>query len=149
MDPPTIPETFAKIHLLSFPIGTQSQDEPKETEQDETPKETTVEVHPPPPPENPEEYVRPPTPTPPPDVQPEEPPATRTRSGRISNKPPRYGFIVSELPNEDPTTYHQAVNSSLKEQWTSAMNDEIIALEKNNTFDVIDKPIGRKLIDSK
>ena len=29
------------------------------------------------------------------------------------------------------------------------MNDEIKALEKNNTFDVVDKPIGRKLIDSK
>src|SRR5205807_8969652 len=80
MDPPTIPETFATIHPPSFPIATQSQNEPKETEQDETPKETTVEVHPPPPPDNPEEYVRPSTPTPPPDVPPEEPPATRTCS---------------------------------------------------------------------
>ena len=86
MDPPTIPETFATINPPSFPIATQSQDELKETEQDKTAKETTVEVHPTPPPDNPEEYVRPATLTPPPDVQTDEQPATQTRSGRISDK---------------------------------------------------------------
>ena len=76
MDPPTIPETFATIHPPSFPIARQSHDEPKETEQDENPKETTVEVHHPPLPDNPEEYIHPPSLTPPSDVQPEEPPVT-------------------------------------------------------------------------
>jgi len=29
------------------------------------------------------------------------------------------------------------------------MDDEITALRKNNTFEVVDKPIGRNIIDSK
>jgi len=30
---------------------------------------------------------------------------------------------TGQIQDEDPTTYCQAVNSSLKGQWTSAMND--------------------------
>jgi len=43
----------------------------------------------------------------------------------------RVQHATSEIPEEDPTTYRQAVNSSLKGEWTSARNDEIIALKKN------------------
>jgi len=53
------------------------------------------------------------------------------------------------MPDEDPTTYRQAVNSGLKERWTSAMDDEINGLKKNNTFDVVDKPTGRNIVGSK
>jgi len=56
---------------------------------------------------------------------------------------------TSEIPDENPTTYRQAVNSSLKGEWTLAMNDEIIALKKNKTFDVVNKPIGRNIVGSK
>jgi len=54
----------------------------------------------------------------------------------------RVQHATSEIPDEDPTTDRQAVKSSLKGEWTSAMNDEIIALKKNKTFDVVNKPIG-------
>jgi len=53
------------------------------------------------------------------------------------------------IPDEDPTTYRQAVNSSLKEKWTSAMNDEITALKKNKTFDFVNKPVGRNIVGCK
>jgi len=52
----------------------------------------------------------------------------------------RVQHATSELLDKDPTTYRQAVNSSLKGEWTSAMNHEIIALKKNKTSDVVNKP---------
>ena len=71
------------------------------------------------------------------------------KSGRITRPPAHFGRNAKKIPDEDPTTYRQAINSSLRDQWTSAMDDEIAALKKNNTFEVVDKPIGRNIIDSK
>jgi len=71
------------------------------------------------------------------------------KSGRITRPPAHFGRNAQEIPNEDPTTYRKAINSLLRDQWTSAMDDEITALKKNKTFEVVDKPIGRNIIDSK
>jgi len=71
------------------------------------------------------------------------------KSGRVTRPPTHFGRNTKEMPNEDPTTYRPAVNSSLKERWTSAMDDEINALKKNNTFDVGDKPTGWNIVGSK
>jgi len=85
-------------------------------------------------------------------------PGPSPRSGRISTQSSisyktqlghRVQHATSEILDEDPTTYPQSVNSSLKAEWTSAMNDEIIALKKNKTFDVVNKPIGRNIVGSK
>ena len=46
----------------------------------------------------------------------------------------RVQHATSEIQDEDPTTYRKAVNGSLKGEWTSAMNDEIIAQKKNRTL---------------
>ena len=51
--------------------------------------------------------------------------------------------------HEDPTTYRKAVESSHSKERTSAMNDEITALKKNKTFEVVDKSIGRNIVGSK
>jgi len=71
------------------------------------------------------------------------------RSARITGPPAHFGRNAEEIPDEDRTTYHQAINSSLRDQGASAMDDEITALKKNNTFEVVNKPIGRNIIDSK
>ena len=55
----------------------------------------------------------------------------------------------SEMPDEYPTTYRKAVESSHSKEWTSAMNDKINALKNNKTFEVADKPIGRNIVRSK
>jgi len=64
-------------------------------------------------------------------------------SGRISTQSSisdkmqlghRVQHATSEIQDEDPTTYRKAVNGSLKGEWTSAMNDEIIAQKKNRTL---------------
>jgi len=70
------------------------------------------------------------------------------RSATKSNLDTEYNMRLV-IPDEDPTTYRQAVNGSLKGEWTSAMNDEIIALKKNKTLDVVNKPIGRNIVGSK
>ena len=57
--------------------------------------------------------------------------------------------MTSIIPDVNPTTYRQAVNTSLKEQWTSAMNDEINALKKNKSFDMVNKLIGQNIVGSK
>jgi len=70
-------------------------------------------------------------------------------SGRVTRPPTHFGRNTKEMPDEDPTTYRQAVNSSLKEPWTSAMDNEINVLKKNNTLDVVDKPTGRNIVENK
>ena len=57
----------------------------------------------------------------------------------------------SDMPDEDPTTYRklEAVESWHSKKWTWAMKDEINALKKNKSFEVLDKPIGRNIVGSK
>ena len=76
------------------------------------------------------------------------------KSGRISN-PPTISYkgqeartANSKIPDQDPTTYNQAIKSSLKEQCTLAMNDEINALKKNKTFEVIRLRFGAPFLRS-
>ena len=57
--------------------------------------------------------------------------------------------MASIIADEDPITYRQAGNSSLKEKWTSAMNDEMNALKNNETIDVVNKPIGHNIVSRK
>ena len=71
------------------------------------------------------------------------------RSQRTRCPPAHFNRNAEEIPDEDPTTYHQAIESSLKENWTMAMEDEINVLKKNNNFDVVDKPIGQNIVRSK
>jgi len=71
------------------------------------------------------------------------------KSGRVVRQLTHFGRNTKEMPDEDPTTYRQTVNSSLKERRTSAMDDEINALKKNNTFDIGDKATGWNIVGSK
>jgi len=71
------------------------------------------------------------------------------KSGRVTCPQTHFARNTKKMPDEDPTTYRQAVNSSLKERWTLAMDDEINALKRNNTFSVVDKPTGRNIAGSK
>ena len=82
-------------------------------------------------------------------------PAPPRKSGRISNHPTisykgeQARTASSKISDKDSTTYNQAIKSSLKEQWTFAMDHKINALKKNKTFEVIDKRIGRNIVGSK
>ncbi|KAE8657742.1 hypothetical protein F3Y22_tig00116983pilonHSYRG00074 [Hibiscus syriacus] len=49
----------------------------------------------------------------------------------------------------EPSTYQEAINSSDASLWMMAMQEEIEALHKNNTWDLVPLPQGRKPIGNK
>ncbi|KAE8689483.1 CYP710A2 protein [Hibiscus syriacus] len=56
----------------------------------------------------------------------------------------------SEAPTTqdgEPSTYQEAINSSDASLWMMAMQEEIEALHKNNTWDLVPLPQGRKPIE--
>ncbi|KAL4323155.1 hypothetical protein GQ457_11G027600 [Hibiscus cannabinus] len=59
------------------------------------------------------------------------------------------GNVAYYLLTEDgePSTFQEAMNNSDASQWMTAMQEEIEALHKNNTWDLVPLPQGRKPID--
>ncbi|GJV81324.1 ribonuclease H-like domain-containing protein [Tanacetum coccineum] len=57
-----------------------------------------------------------------------------------------YCFATTLNKSVEPTTYYDAVKDV---RWVEAMNNEIEALIRNNTWTLTDLPIGRKTIDNK
>ncbi|XP_074356728.1 uncharacterized protein LOC141696493 [Apium graveolens] len=55
-------------------------------------------------------------------------------------------FLASYTSNTDPTTFSQAIKHH---HWIDAMNQELAALEMNNTWEVIDFPPSKKSIGCK
>ncbi|KAE8686612.1 Methyl esterase 17 [Hibiscus syriacus] len=85
-----------------------------------------------------------------------EAPTTR-QSNRMRRRPNWHSDYVIEgniayyLLTEDgePLTYQEAINSSDVSLWMMAMQEEIEALHKNNTWDLVPLPQGRKPIGNK
>ena len=140
MEPLITDETFVKVNPLSLPPALTYDGKPVKQEPGETTIKPTFQT---------------PTKLSISDKQSGEVPRPSRKSARISNRPtPNYKgqqakATSSEILDEDPTTYNQAIKSSLKDKWILAMDDEINALKKNQTFEVIDKPIGRNIVGSK
>ncbi|KAE8736173.1 putative Mechanosensitive ion channel domain-containing protein [Hibiscus syriacus] len=51
--------------------------------------------------------------------------------------------------DDEPSIYHEAINSSDASLWMMAMQEEIEALHKNNTWNLVTLPQGKKPIDNK
>eukprot|EP00253_Pinus_taeda_P030986 PITA_30986 len=86
----------------------------------------------------------------------EEPqtPAVR-RSARERRQPERYSasafcsnFALS-VTDDDPRTVKEAVDSEDGKLWKEAMVDEMASLHKNEAWDLVELPAGRKPIGSK
>jgi hypothetical protein len=50
---------------------------------------------------------------------------------------------------EEPKIYQEAISRINDQQWQKAMDEELVALKRNNTFDIVPRPSGRKIIDCK
>src|SRR6266480_139739 len=74
------------------------------------------------------------------------PGATVTQFGRISRPVAKY---ATALIDDDPETYIEALRRPESEEWQKAMDTEIEALKRNDTYTVVPIPKGRKLVDSK
>ncbi|KAE8733040.1 Detected protein of unknown function [Hibiscus syriacus] len=85
-----------------------------------------------------------------------EAPATR-QSDRVRRRPNWHSDYVIEgnitycllIEDGEPSTYQEAINSSDASLWMMAMQEEIEALHKNNTWDLVPLPQGRKPIGNK
>ena len=76
-------------------------------------------------------------------------------SGRETRKPKRYSppdfcsnFVLS-ITDDDPRTVREAVNSKDSKLWKKAMVEEMDALDKNEAWDIVELPAGRKFVGSK
>lgn len=83
---------------------------------------------------------------------------SRDRMRRQIRPPPRFAnadFIVFALNVADllelqePTNYCEARRCKEWPKWKKAMDEEIESLNKNNTWTLVNKPIGKKIIGSK
>ena len=69
------------------------------------------------------------------------------RSGRDRKSPDRYGEWASVAVT--PRSFREAVTSPDKNLWKAAMQSEIDSLSKNEVWDLVPLPEGRKVVGSK
>ncbi|MCF7184084.1 hypothetical protein L3H42_11345, partial [Corynebacterium sp. MC-13] len=56
---------------------------------------------------------------------------------------------AEEVDTYEPSTYKEAVTCTESAQWLAAMGDEMESLHKNKTWDLVQRPPGRKIITCK
>lgn len=76
------------------------------------------------------------------------------RPKRAIKAPVRFGFedmvnyaLMVEM--DDPTTYHEAINSDERDEWIGSMTEEAVSLDKNETWDLVELPEGKRAIGCK
>ena len=82
----------------------------------------------------------------------------RDRERRTIRPPSRFGFAdctafalasAEEVSSSVPRTYDEAINCKDRRKWQVAIDEEMASLMKNNTWVVVTKPPGHKLIGCK
>jgi hypothetical protein len=53
------------------------------------------------------------------------------------------------LDDEEPKLYRQAISGPNGDLWHSAIETKMDALRRNYTWDVVDRPTDRQIVDSK
>lgn len=72
------------------------------------------------------------------------------RSARERRPPDMYGEWVNlSHDNPEPSSVHEAMAGSNKRKWHGAMEKEMESLLKNEVWDLVEPPKGRKIIGSK
>lgn len=74
------------------------------------------------------------------------------RSTRVRKPPDYYGVYINTANSEQtkvPTTVNEALAGDEKEKWKSAMNEELESMERNDVWDLVTLPQGRKPVGSK
>ncbi len=79
----------------------------------------------------------------------------RRVSTRDRKKPERYGDLITNCVYVNyvnanvPDTFEEAINAIDSHEWKKAMDSEIRCLNKNETWQVVEKPKDKKIIDVK
>ena len=58
-------------------------------------------------------------------------------------------IYVNVVSADTPLTYEEAINCNENDLWVEAMNREIDCLNKNNTWELVKKPEGKRILDLK
>ncbi|GJV04765.1 retrotransposon protein, putative, ty1-copia subclass [Tanacetum coccineum] len=67
-------------------------------------------------------------------------------SGSKEDDMAAYAFAIAEEEDtHEPITFQEAINSSEKDEWVRAMEEEMSSLKKNHTWELVDQPPGQKL----
>jgi hypothetical protein len=72
----------------------------------------------------------------------------RKQPERYSPHDFRSNFSLS-ITDDDPRTIREAVNSEDSKLWKKAMVEEMDVLDKNEAWDIVEFPAGRKSVGSK
>lgn len=56
---------------------------------------------------------------------------------------------MSCIATIEPDSYEDAMKSENAEQWISAINDELNSLEKNKTWEIVEKPKNKNVVGCK
>ena len=82
----------------------------------------------------------------------------KNRTRKQIKPPQRYAYanlaayalsVVESIENEEPKTYHEVITSRETTQWIVAMNEEIESLQKNHTWQQVEKPKNKKIVGCK
>ena len=82
----------------------------------------------------------------------------RDRQRRKITPPERYGYAdlicyalnaAEELQDSEPKNFREALESNECKDWLKAMNEEILSLEKNQTWKLVSLPKNQRVVGSK
>ncbi|GJU28111.1 retrovirus-related pol polyprotein from transposon TNT 1-94, partial [Tanacetum coccineum] len=75
---------------------------------------------------------------------------SRPPGSRVEDDMVAYAFAIAEEEDtHEPITFQEAINSSEKDEWVRAMEEEMSSLKKNHTWELVDQPPGQKLVSCK
>ncbi|PON85525.1 hypothetical protein TorRG33x02_186740 [Trema orientale] len=77
---------------------------------------------------------------------------SRDRTRRQIRAPDRYGFaeyisfaltVARDIEGVEPMSYKETLSDKNSFKWVEAMNDEMESLKKNQTWVLVEKPVGQ------
>ena len=57
--------------------------------------------------------------------------------------------MIASQDDDEPKTVQEALSSSVSDEWTKAMNDEMESMRTNQVWELVDLPLGCKIIGNK
>ncbi|KAH9778820.1 Integrase catalytic domain-containing protein [Citrus sinensis] len=82
----------------------------------------------------------------------------RDRAKRPTRPPRRYGYAdlityaleaAHEIDDEEPKTFNEAIQCKFRTEWKEAMDDEILSLHNNETWELVERPEKRRIVGCK
>ncbi|KAH9680944.1 hypothetical protein KPL71_026750 [Citrus sinensis] len=82
----------------------------------------------------------------------------RDKENRVIKPPRRYAYAdlitfaltaAHEIATDEPRTYSEAINSNKVKEWIKAIDEEMMSLKKNHTWNLIERPTNKRVVGCK